>query len=302
MVIYTPYFYIIQDVDNGRYYAGARWKQGCHPSELLKTDGYTTSSTRVNKLIMKHGTERFTIRKIKTFDEAIDAQLYEVRFLKKVKAGSNPRFYNGHDGDLLLPFGTAGYTAYMIDTYGVPFFSQHPEFKNRISDTQRKKYGSPFYSQTRQYKQRVKITSMQKYGVEHHLMSREVQQKRHNTNMTRYGVEHPLQSRQIYGKVVDSVKVRYGENITNVSQADKVKKQKADTNKRNRGVDNPSKDPLIKERKRLRQLEKSNRECVVKLRGLLKCHKIPLPKSWYLKPDEYIQSKIMELEEILQSG
>lgn len=34
-----PYFYIIQHIQSGMRYAGARWAVGCHPDEFLKEIG-----------------------------------------------------------------------------------------------------------------------------------------------------------------------------------------------------------------------------------------------------------------------
>jgi hypothetical protein len=67
MSIYQPYFYIIQDTRNGMYYAGARWAINCDPIELLKEEGYKTSSKIVKSIIEEFGLETFVIRKNKNF-------------------------------------------------------------------------------------------------------------------------------------------------------------------------------------------------------------------------------------------
>jgi hypothetical protein len=103
----------------------------------------------------------------------------------------------------------------------------------------------------------------------------------------------------IQDKTKQTIKLKYGYNIVNVSQAEEVKRKKEETNLYKRGVDNPSKDPVIKEKKRLQQIEKSNRECVIKLSCFNKQHKILLPKSWYLKDEKFIQEKIIEIEKLL---
>jgi hypothetical protein len=81
----SPYFYILEEKSTGKYYAGSRTAKGCHPSDLLSS--YPTSSNTVQKI----GTENFTIRKLVPRADAYD---YEMKFLKKVKAATNPRFHN----------------------------------------------------------------------------------------------------------------------------------------------------------------------------------------------------------------
>lgn len=74
---HTPYFYVIEEVATGRKYAGSRWSKektkysdnGCHPIELLRPDGYATSSTHVNKIMQDNGPESFVVNDIITFDE-----------------------------------------------------------------------------------------------------------------------------------------------------------------------------------------------------------------------------------------
>ncbi len=41
------YFYIIEHSSTGKLYAGARVAKNCHPNELLKEDGYITSSKQL---------------------------------------------------------------------------------------------------------------------------------------------------------------------------------------------------------------------------------------------------------------
>ena len=81
-----PYFYIIEHIKSGKYYAGVRFAKNCNKEELLQENGYYTSSKYVKELIESDGLESFKIRKIKEFDTAKEAMEYETRFLKKVKA------------------------------------------------------------------------------------------------------------------------------------------------------------------------------------------------------------------------
>ena len=91
---YSPFFYIIQDTLNGIYYAGSKWAINASPETFMTNSGYKTSSKIVKSLIKEHGLGRFTIRKIRKFNTEKDTRIYETRFLRRVNAKYNPRFYN----------------------------------------------------------------------------------------------------------------------------------------------------------------------------------------------------------------
>lgn len=96
----TPYFYVIEDVRNGKKYAGSRWRKGCHPSELLREkDGYYTSSKEVNKIIKEHGLLVFRIVKIKECQNKDAVYTYETDYLIEKDAASSNRYYNKHNND-----------------------------------------------------------------------------------------------------------------------------------------------------------------------------------------------------------
>lgn len=52
------YFYVIEHSSTGKLYAGARVAKNCQPNELLKEDGYITSSKSVRKLIQEDGLDQ----------------------------------------------------------------------------------------------------------------------------------------------------------------------------------------------------------------------------------------------------
>ena len=101
MTIYhkRTFFYIIEDIRNGMYYAGSKYGKDANPEKFMVEGGYTTSSTNINKLIEEFGLKIFIIRKMKIFDTSKEAISYETRFLKKVNARINKRFYNLHNND-----------------------------------------------------------------------------------------------------------------------------------------------------------------------------------------------------------
>ena len=102
MSIYVPYFYIIQDTRNGKYYAGSKYGRDANPELLLKVGGYMTTSKTVKNIIQENGIDTFIIRKIRKFDTREKANNYETRFLVKVDARNNKMFYNGHNNDWSL--------------------------------------------------------------------------------------------------------------------------------------------------------------------------------------------------------
>ena len=98
----TPYFYIIQHVNSGKYYAGSKYSKNSNPLKLLVEEGYTTSSKIVNKIIENEGLKSFVVRKIKTFNSQIEAYEYETKFLQKVDAANNDSFINLHNNSFSL--------------------------------------------------------------------------------------------------------------------------------------------------------------------------------------------------------
>jgi hypothetical protein len=103
-----PYFYIIRHKSSGVYYAGSKRSKHSNPDNLLKENGYTTSSKVVNQIIADEGITSFEIVKIRVFDTPEQAYQYETRFLKRVNAANNPSFLNMHNNNLTLGYETDG--------------------------------------------------------------------------------------------------------------------------------------------------------------------------------------------------
>ena len=99
MAIYQPYFYVIQDNRNGTYYAGSKYGKDADPTNFMKPGGYLTSSNTIKAIIEQHGHDTFIIRKIKKFENAEDVYNHETKFLMRVDAKNNERFYNGHNNN-----------------------------------------------------------------------------------------------------------------------------------------------------------------------------------------------------------
>ena len=130
--MHTPYFYIIEDVITKQLYVGSKFGSDANPSTFWIEGGYITSSKTVKDLVEEFGLKRFSIRKLKPMKNAYE---YETRFLQKVDAKNNPKFYNGHnnDGSCAPPNGTEEYKQMIMKKYGVEHPSHLEEIKKKIS-------------------------------------------------------------------------------------------------------------------------------------------------------------------------
>lgn len=155
--IYQPYFYIIEDVIDKKYYAGSKYAIDADPKQLLKDDGYLTSSSVVQNEISKKGLNNFTIIKIKTFETGDEAYSYETRFLKKVNAKDNPSFYNNHNnnGPNDIHFSTKGMIWYNNGKRSTMFFENHAPcgwVKGRLVDIGSNGKGKIYYNNGKECK------------------------------------------------------------------------------------------------------------------------------------------------------
>ena len=201
-----PYFYIIQHIKSGLYYAGVRYAVGCNSNELMKVGGYLTSSTYVANMIKNDGLDAFIIRKIRHFNSPSEALQYETKFLNKVNARFNKSFINlsNSDGGIFLE--PENYKNIMITKYGVEYPMQSDKFKNKIKNTCIKKYGTEFAAQSPVVKEKTKNTCIKKYGVNAWFNSNEFKEKRNTTMLKKYGVTSSTQKHK------EAMKATSGEN------------------------------------------------------------------------------------------
>lgn len=90
-----PFFYVIRSKHKELYYAGyCCAAKHCNSTTFMTANGYQTSSKRVKSVIAKYGVEDFEVLRIRHFATRQQACSYEYRFLCKVKANRNPKFYN----------------------------------------------------------------------------------------------------------------------------------------------------------------------------------------------------------------
>jgi hypothetical protein len=309
MSIYQPYFYVIQDTRNGMYYAGAKWAKDANPVAFMVKGGYTTRSNIINKLISHYGLQNFVIRKIRIFQTAEEAQLYETRFLRKVNAKSNPNFYNGHNNDGAMD--TIKMKIVMKELYGVTSALQSEEIQQKRLRTNERLYKDPNYNN----REKARDTTLQRYGVDNAYKLKRFQEKARDTKeknygnpnynnrekardttLEKYGVECTLQLSEVKEAGKITRKSKYGhENYNN--------RQKAkDTWIKLYGYDHPNKTEknreILKSTAIHREKLKSSREAVLKIRQYQKIYgkSLKLGRAWFRKSDEYLNNIIRLLE------
>lgn len=218
---YHPFFYIIQDAVNGIYYAGSKWAANATPDTFMTKSGYKTSSKVIKSLIKEHGLDRFIIRKIKKFENEKDTRVYETRFLRKVNAKYNSKFYNESNGDGSINIEKAKDT--WVKKYGVDSPLKSDEIQNKIKKTNLEKYGVERPLASANIREKVRATSMERYDAYTPLENVEVREKIKQTNLSKYGVDNPLKSKNIQNKIKETIIARYG--VDNISKNPEIKEK-----------------------------------------------------------------------------
>ena len=130
-----PYFYIIEHIPTGKKYAGSRWMKNCHPSEFMKLDGYTTSSSYVNDIIKTEGIGAFNILEVIPMDNPYE---YETRFLQENSCASSECWINLHNNDNVPPpYGSVEFKDIMMKKYGVTHNTYIPEVREQMTKKQK---------------------------------------------------------------------------------------------------------------------------------------------------------------------
>jgi hypothetical protein len=290
MTIYQPYFYIIQDISNGMYYAGAKWGKDANPETFMVEGGYTTSSNTIKELILKHGIGRFIVRKIRCFDSAEKTYNYETKFLKRIDAKNNKSFYNSHN-NVLFTYGSTEYKEYMMKTYGVEIAMHSEEIKNRLKQTNIEKHGVEWVMMSQKVKETTKTNNLEKYGVENPMQLDAVKNKVKLTMIEKYGYESPQQVPEIRMKTAITNTKKYGGSSPACSEA--VMNKMKQTCIERYGVDSYAKSELGKKESSSIKINKRKREIVdLILKNTTKRQRsdLGLTKGWYQKEDDYLLS------------
>jgi hypothetical protein len=256
-----PYFYIIQNIHSKKYYAGSKYsREDCDVSLLLKDNGYCTSSSIVNKIIEKTGITSFIIRKTKVFDNAQQAYNYETRFLKRVDAANNIKFYNCHNNDLKCPsFGTIEYSQLLYDKYGVINANYIPGVADKISQKALSRYSDDNWRKTNWLK-----------GIEKMKNTMSNLDWRKNVAKPRALKAAQTRNQELSNRKCSETKLssEWKNTIGKVSQ----------------------------EKRNIVRKQKINRPIVIEIKKLCKKHKIKLGSGWSVKDDEFLQNKLAEIK------
>ena len=285
-----PYFYIIEHIKTNKYYVGSKFGKNSNPKLLLKPNGYNTSSKTIRKIIEKEGLNSFKIRKIKIFDLPEEAYIYETRFLRKVKASSNKRFFNRHNNERRCP-GTFDYEKYMMENYGVKNNMQSPELHKRFTEKFFEKYGVINPSQIPEVKKKIENTMMKKYGAIHNFSKGKTRDKFIADMIKEYGVDNCSKIEYVKEKKKKKAQERYGVNC--VFQSEEVKKKIENTMMKKYGYINPGQSTYLKEKHSKRLKENHERPIVKQILQYTRKYKIKLGQGWPNK-------KIKDLEIILE--
>ena len=330
MKYYTPYFYIIQNTNNGLYYAGSKYGRDANPDSFMTENGYKTSSNTINKIIEEFGLNVFRIRKIKIFNTGEEAKNYETKFLKRIRARHNLNFYNCHENEYCLDKESS--KKFYMNLYGVEYYSQSEDWKDKVEKTSISKYGKKHFLSDENIREKIKITNMNRYGGNAPACSDEVIEKMKQTNMEKYNVDNFSKSIQFknmmkernlqeYGVETyyqsDDFKMKskktklekYGNetynnrnkvittNIEKYGIPNYVNKEKIEqTNTEKYGVKTQFHRSEIQDKINENKLKKSKRSNVLYLRKISKMYKIKIGKGWYVKNDDFINEKIKEIE------
>jgi hypothetical protein len=282
---YQPYFYIIQDVRNGMYYVGAKWGKDANPSNFMIEGGYETSSEIIKELIRQHGLNNFIIRKIRIFETGPEAHHYEKRFLEKVDAKRNKRFYNKHNNDHVFTYHDDRYKEKMIEIYGVEYPYHSPDLAEKVKRNNLEKYGVENVFQAEHVKDKIKETNMERYGVEHPSYSNELLEKKAQNNLEKYGVRHTLFLPHIREKALEN------------TWTEKARQKRTNTNLEKYGVEVASSSPVVIEKVLETREKLSNRKSVILLREYTRYFRIKLGEGWYQKTDEWLEKTLTEIQE-----
>lgn len=272
-----PYFYIIKHKPTGKLYAGCRWASGCSQEELLKKDGYQTSSNTIKFLIKRDGLDSFDIKEIKSeADCGMPVRDYETKFLTENNISKSENWLNSHNNNSTFSFGTSEFKKLMKVKYGTDYIFNLDEYKQKRKETWIKNYGEDHPSKNIQFRFLKKENHLKEYGVDHPWCRPEIREnikatmleiyggtghqssyisnKIKQTLFEKYGVEHNMKNPETRKKAKATHKERYG--VENPSQTPETKLKKIETCRENFGVDHPMQSNIVQNKIKASLMEK----------------------------------------------
>jgi hypothetical protein len=240
--IYIPYFYIIEHINTGIKYAGSKWAKNSDPKKFMQPDGYCTSSEIIKDIISSEGLKSFRVLEI-ILEEEIKIPFgwnniyeYETWFLKSNEVALSREWFNLHENQGNIKFGSKQFsqiimakygvdwplqaksaidkrTITWLEKYGVRWPMQSEIIKAKGRETKLKNHGDQNYNNTHQ----TKATKLERYGDENYNNN----EKNKLTCLEKYGVENPFQSKDIIEKSKQTkIKNHSDENYNNREKAE----------------------------------------------------------------------------------
>lgn len=98
------YVYIIKHKKSNKKYIGCKYsKYNCDPNDLLKENGYHTSSNIIKEIIKIDGLDSFEIIALRNYtDNNSVALLEETKFLRKWNIASRLDWFNCHNNETII--------------------------------------------------------------------------------------------------------------------------------------------------------------------------------------------------------
>jgi hypothetical protein len=131
----------------------------------------------------------------------------------------------------------------LLEKYGVEFFSQIPEAKEKRKKTLLEKYGVEFFSQIPEAKEKRKKTLLERYGAECLSQIPAIKEKKKQTMLERYGVDNIAKLDSTKEKKRKVCLEKYG--VDNISKLDSTKEKKRKVCLERYGVDYHTKNKEI---------------------------------------------------------
>ena len=141
--------------------------------------------------------------------------------------------------------------------YGVDYYSQSTECKEKVKKTVTKKYGVSNISRSTIIKDKKKNTVLKNFGCEFPMQHQSIKNKRIQTYLEKYGVDSPVKSTEIQNKIKQTNIQRYGAACP--LQAENIKFNICQKNIKNFGTPYPQQSDIIKNKVQKTNLEKYNR-------------------------------------------
>ena len=262
MNIYIPFTYIIGWSKHKKFYYGAKYAQGCQPSDLWTT--YFTSSKLVEDYRKRFG-EPDIIKIHKTFSDKDSCVLFESSYLEKIDAKNQSIFLNqsnGGGGDFYKKKVTEKEKEKTkkthLEKYGYESSNSAPEVKEKKKQSYLEKYGVEYNFQLKDFSEKSKQTCLEKYGYESSNSAPEVKEKKKQTCLEKYGVENYTKTEGFKEKTKQTCLEKYGVEYS--LQSEEVREKGKETCLEKYGYESSNSSPEVKERKKQSYLERYGSE------------------------------------------